>query len=158
MLTSKLNVLIQTAVCGVETCPQRHVCTVVDGLPQCTCHCCEAFCSKPGLVCASNGRTYHSYRDMNDKACKTRQDLTLSYWGPCQSLYRYIISLSIIQLTVLKICNIYRLSCANIHIALLMVLWKTTIFMEKYVTNFSKTYLFFKKTWFTTRSFVLFTC
>lgn len=77
--------------CSSIVCSHGSKCiTDVNGLPQCHCpdNCNEYVrtISSEGRICGSDNQTYETLCQLNKKACKTRQNLTVAYIGECRML------------------------------------------------------------------------
>lgn len=85
-----IAMFIDTAICSEHACPyEGQKCHVTeDGMSaRCHCECHGTDCLIEGSVCASNGRTFESYRALAIWKCEARaNDVELSYWSRCHGL------------------------------------------------------------------------
>lgn len=86
-----LSILFTDTCDGVQ-CDSGKVCAVKKGRPRCIC---SSKCnvgkkaSSRTPICGSDGRTYKNICRLRKKACKKRmEDLTVAYYGTCQSKFR----------------------------------------------------------------------
>ncbi|CAF0752008.1 unnamed protein product [Adineta ricciae] len=83
---------LKDLACSSMTCFDGSKCkTDTNGLPYCSCpdECNEYNdgSSSDGPVCGTDNQTYKTVCDLNKKACRTRENLTVAYTGECQGCH-----------------------------------------------------------------------
>ena len=83
---------LKDLACSSITCSDGSKCKMDNnGLPYCSCpdECNEYNygSSSDGPVCGTDNQTYKTVCDLNKKACRTRENLTVAYTGECRMYF-----------------------------------------------------------------------